>query len=61
MCTPKVRRVFIFWKRRDEGQSAYLFFSIKSRSNIPTVRKSTDNINSRIKLKKGTSIFSIFF
>ena len=36
------------------------FFSIESRSNIPTVRKSTDNINPRIKLKKGTPIFSIF-
>ncbi|WP_259750102.1 hypothetical protein, partial [Lactococcus lactis] len=52
---------FIFWKRRDEGQSAYLFFSIESRSNIPTVRKSTDNINPRIKLKKGAPIFSNFF
>ncbi|NEX54061.1 hypothetical protein GTP07_14095 [Lactococcus lactis] len=58
--TSRNRRVFIFKKKRDEGQSAYLFFSIESRSNIPIVRKSTDNINPRIKLKKGTPVFSIF-
>lgn len=60
--TPLFLEVFLYFgKKRDEGQSAYLFFSIESGSNIPTVRKSTDNINPRIKLKKGAPIFSNFF
>ena len=59
--TPLEIDVFLYFgKKRDEGQSAYLFFSIESRSNIPTVRKSTDNINPRIKLKKEHRYFQFF-